>query len=67
MLSPRTSRKKTRLPKVFWLFMVAALIGVIAAHLFYSPAQEHAEAITYAVTVSSTTTGSKSEGKPKNN
>lgn len=67
MLIPRTNRKKTRLPRVFWLFLLTALIGVIAAHVFYSPAREHVVATTDAATISPNPTGSKSEGGPENN
>ena len=66
MRSRRTNRKKTKLPKVFWLFLLAAVVGVIAAHVFYSPAREHVVATTDAVITSPNPTGGKSEGGPKN-
>jgi hypothetical protein len=67
MLCPRKKRKKSKLPKVFWLFMLAAVLGVVGAHLFYSHPHEHERATTDALITSPNPEGSKSEVGPKNN
>jgi hypothetical protein len=66
MLCPRKKRKKRKLPKVFWLWMLAALLGVVGAHLFYSAAREHEAANTEALTTLPSPAGSKTEDAPKN-